>query len=107
MDRGAWWATVHGVTKSQLRLNFARATFNRKIAVVYYNKDLFFTQFTHLLWARCDFIPESLPKILSVFQQIKKDMNSNIHSGQKLFSGVTKLTSTYKSSGQNKAYGQA
>ena len=21
MDRGAWWATVHGVTKSQTRLN--------------------------------------------------------------------------------------
>ena len=21
MDRGAWWATVHGVAKSQLRLN--------------------------------------------------------------------------------------
>ena len=21
MDRGAWWATVHGVTKSQKRLN--------------------------------------------------------------------------------------
>ena len=21
MDRGAWWATVHGVTKSQIRLS--------------------------------------------------------------------------------------
>ena len=21
MDRGAWWATVHGITKSQTRLN--------------------------------------------------------------------------------------
>ena len=21
MDRGAWWATVHGVTKSQIQLN--------------------------------------------------------------------------------------
>ena len=57
---------------SQLRLNFARATSNRKISVVYYNKDLFFTQFTYLLWVWCDFIPGALPKILLVFQQIKK-----------------------------------
>jgi len=21
MDRGAWWATIHGVTKSQMQLN--------------------------------------------------------------------------------------
>ena len=27
MDRGAWWATVHGVAKSQTRLNIARLYF--------------------------------------------------------------------------------
>ena len=24
LDRGAWWATVHGVTKSQTRLSFLK-----------------------------------------------------------------------------------
>ena len=27
MDRGAWWAAVHGVTKSQTRLNDFTFTF--------------------------------------------------------------------------------
>ena len=28
MDRGAWWATVHGVTKSRIRLSDFPFTFN-------------------------------------------------------------------------------
>ena len=29
MDRGAWWATVHGVTKSRTRLSNFTFTFNQ------------------------------------------------------------------------------
>ena len=29
MDRGAWWATVHGVTKSQTRLSNSHFRFQR------------------------------------------------------------------------------
>ena len=28
MDRGAWWAAVHGVAKSQTRLNYFTLTFH-------------------------------------------------------------------------------
>ena len=31
MDREAWWATVHGVAKSQTRLNYFTFTFVFKI----------------------------------------------------------------------------
>ena len=31
MDRGAWWATVHGVTKSQTRLTHTHAHTNTNI----------------------------------------------------------------------------
>ena len=38
MDRGAWWATVHGVTKSQIRLsNF---TFNN-LSIIIYSESIF------------------------------------------------------------------
>ena len=33
MDRGAWWATVHGVTKSQTRLNFEFLNFFWTVAL--------------------------------------------------------------------------
>ena len=33
MDRGAWWATVHGVAKSQTRLSDFTFTFTRVLPV--------------------------------------------------------------------------
>ena len=37
MDRGAWWATVHGLAKSQTRLSNFIFTFN--LMVTYYNSN--------------------------------------------------------------------
>ena len=35
MDGGAWWATVHGVTKSQTRLRDFTFTFRSSVALDY------------------------------------------------------------------------
>ena len=35
MDRGAWWATVHGVTESQTGLNTQHGTYIYIHAIVY------------------------------------------------------------------------
>ena len=32
MDKGAWWATVHGVTKSQTQLSDSRFRFSLKLS---------------------------------------------------------------------------
>ena len=34
MDGGAWWATVHGVAKSQTRLSEARITCGAKFCII-------------------------------------------------------------------------
>ena len=31
MDRGAWWATVHGVAESQTQLQFSSVQFSRSV----------------------------------------------------------------------------
>ena len=40
MDRGAWWVTVHGVTKSQTRLSDFTFTFNN-LNIIVYNESIF------------------------------------------------------------------
>ena len=34
MDRGAWWATVHGVSKSQMRLSLHKCTIKMLISMM-------------------------------------------------------------------------
>jgi len=34
MDRGAWWATVHGVSKSQMRLSMHKCTIKMLISMM-------------------------------------------------------------------------
>ena len=45
MDRGAWWATVHGVTKSQTRLSDLTFNFSTLVKI---NKKL--ELFSHYLF---------------------------------------------------------
>ena len=59
MDRGAWWATVHGVAKSQTRLSkhavTAREGSPRVARVEYFSPSysLFYSAFSWLLPYRC------------------------------------------------------
>ena len=45
MDRGAWWATVHGVTKSQTRLMVTEY-----IAHLIINSTIYHTYMILLMW---------------------------------------------------------
>ena len=35
MDRGAWWAAVHGIAKSQIQLKQLSSTHSAKINILY------------------------------------------------------------------------
>ena len=40
MDRGAWWATVHGVSRSQTQLNTQHSLYSYVCIYVYYVLDM-------------------------------------------------------------------
>lgn len=52
--------------------------FSKNVSVAYHSNDLFFIQFTYLLWSSCDFIPRfwlsiDKHKIFLVSRQIKRN----------------------------------
>ena len=49
MDRGAWWSTVHGVTKSQTRLNSQRFQWGQNVALL--EREVLLDCLNQTLWA--------------------------------------------------------
>ena len=58
MDRGAWWATVNGVGKSQTQLSDHHCHFH-----TYKNKDLHIYIYIYIYWSS-----SSLTSILTILQ---------------------------------------
>ena len=70
MDRGAWWATVHGVTKSQMRLN-DQDTENTQLYIQ-------FSSVAQSYLTLCDPMDHSMPG-LPVHHQLLESSQTHVH----------------------------
>ena len=70
MDRGAWWATVHGVTNSQMRLN-DQDTENTQLYIQ-------FSSVAQSYLTLCDPMDHSMPG-LPVHHQLLESSQTHVH----------------------------
>ena len=70
MDRGAWWATVHGITNSQMRLN-DQDTENTQLYIQ-------FSSVAQSYLTLCDPMDHSMPG-LPVHHQLLESSQTHVH----------------------------
>ena len=52
MDRGAWWATVHGVTKNRTQLSTRECTWERMVLILFSKSSLLLLLLSHVSHVR-------------------------------------------------------